>query len=284
MNDLWKRCFIAAALSLALGAAPSRALSTSTQIVYASVEHGIASFDSLTGKKLGFLQTNFGPFGVALDANGDVFAGGGNADPASYRVKEYAPDSDKPIRNIRTEESDAYFAVSAAGELAVAGHDGPACCGNSLEFFEAGQTQPSRLIREKPFTTNYLAYDASGRCWVDGKSQGRAAFGYVAPGASHVTVVALTGTAMGPMTVDAQGNVVIVESGILRAYTPAGKPAYEVHLLGRPATITGIALSSDNTRLYVSNLYEQSEAFHYPSGGRPALYFGTYAGGIAVGN
>jgi hypothetical protein len=103
---------------------------------------GVASFDAGTGRRLGFLRSG-GAFGVALDGAGNLYVGNdGSADPASFVVRVFAPGSTKPMRVIQTRQQLGRFAVSAGGELALAGFGGGDCCANELE-----SSRPARIRR-----------------------------------------------------------------------------------------------------------------------------------------
>jgi hypothetical protein len=278
---------LAAAFVIALGGPARTTGAHGDPIVYASIiDSGIASYDALTGRQLGRLRTH-NAFGVAVDGAQNVYVGVTNADPGSFLVDVYAPGATKPSRRISTGQQYANLAVSSGGELAVSGFGGYACCGNSFDFFEPGQTKPSRTIAPTSTFATYgsVAYDAAGNCWVDGlDANNQPAFGYVAPGATTVTVVPFAGAvSAGLLAVAPDGNIVLAnQGGLVQVYTPAGALTFRWRLMGAPAAIGGIAIAG--SRLFVASGATQLSAYHYPSGRRLEQYFGWYSNGVAVEN
>jgi hypothetical protein len=283
-------CAVTALLAFAIGAAlPSSSFATpalAEQTLFALAPGGVAEYDVATGKAVGFIKRGqlstvaSGPFA-------HVWVGSFSANPASLIVDEYLPQRSRPIRSIATLQEEGHIAVSAQGDLAVAGFGGGACCANRLLLYRYGSTSPTRTIVPGAKGFLYVAWDQRGNCWIDGSSgdvRQPYFFGYVAPNATKIVVVPFAGSPPpGPLTVDASGNIVVATSGGLEAFDATGKLLSQTPLQAMPRAITGIALSADNSTLFVSSTDTLLTTYAYPAGGPPTHAFGWYSQGLAIG-
>jgi hypothetical protein len=256
------------------------------QTLFALAPGGVAEYDVATGKPVGFLKRGQ-LSAVASGPFQHIWVGSASANPASFVVDEYVPQKSRPIRSIATLQEQGSIAISLQGELAVAGRDGGACCSNELLFYKYGSTKPTRIIGPGAKGLAYVTFDQSGNCWVDGSGsdpQHPYFFGYVAPNAYKITVVPFAGSPQpGPLTIDASGNIVVATSGGIEAFDPTGKLLSQTPLQAMPVAITGIALSADNSTLFVSSTDTLLTTYAYPAGGSPTHAFGWYSQGLAIG-
>jgi hypothetical protein len=276
---------IAAALAfVAFG--PTTARSASSEVVYATTYAGVAAYDPFTGQQLGLLTLPSGSqtSGLAVHA-GTIFVGLYNANPDSYEVAEYPAGAKSPARYVAPNQELGNIAVSRAGELAIAGFGGGSCCSTStLTFYAARDTKPNRLFYRNAGSFYYVAYDAAGTCWIEGfNAKNELSFGYVAAGRKKIVAVAFPGAlSAGPIAIDTAGNIVLAgSSGRIQVFSPGGALLDQWTLLGNP-TASGIAVSEDGKRLYVSDSATQIATYRYPSGERPLAFFGTFASDVAV--
>ncbi len=264
----------------------SAASSASREVVYATTSAGVAEYDPFTGQQIGLLPLSDTVLTSGLAVHGGtIFVGEYSANPDPYVVAEFPRGAVSPARYAAPNQEFGKIAVSAKGELAVAGLGGGSCCSTStLTFFAAGETKPNRTFVRNAGSFNYVAYDAAGTCWVEGIDANEdLTFGYVAAGTTKLVTVAFPAArGGGPIAIDASGNIVLAAvSGELQVFSPAGALLARTRLRGT-ATVTGIAVSADGASLYVSNLYSRLSSYRYPGGEIPLAYFGTYANSIAV--
>jgi len=256
------------------------------QTLFALAPGGVAEYSVATGKPVGFIKRGQ-LSAVASGPFQHVWVGSYSATPGSFFVDEYVPQKAKPIRSIATLDEEGHIAVSSRGELAVAGFGGGACCANLLLFYRYGSTIPTRKIGPGMKGFVYVAWDQRGNCWVDGSSgevKHEDFFGYVAPNAAKITVVPFAGSPQpGPLTVDASGNIVVATNGGIEAFDATGKLVSQTPLQAMPRAVTGIALSADNSTLFVSSTDTLLTTYAYPAGGPPTHAFGWYSQGLAIG-
>ena len=262
--------FSALSTALLFGISPlAGSAGSGTPTVYMLEPDGVHAYDAATGKKAGFIVQGHAA-SVAVDAARNVYVGVFSASPLSFVINEFAPGNPKPIRQIAAEQQNAELAVySPTGEVAVAGSEG----GNQpnyLLFFLPGQSRASRVISSWS-EYGYVAYDGAGNCWVDGTSHRKTLFGYVPQGAKTVTTVPLEGSPdVGAFALDAKGNIVAAVGGKLEVFATNGKLLATVPLQGEPSGTVGLAVSPDDSLVYVaSQSYGQVVVYRYPSGGAP---------------
>jgi len=268
---------------------PSAARSASNELIYATTYESVESYDPLTGKKVGSLPLPQGAQTSGLAVNGGtIYVGLFSANPDSYEVAEYPPGATKPARYVAPNQELGNISVSATGELAIAGFGGGSCCSTStLTFYAAGATKPNRSFFRNAGDFEHVAYDAGGTCWIEGyDAKNKVSFGYVAPGSKKIVTVEFPAAlSAGPIAIDASGNIVLAAKlGNVQVFSPAGALLTQWTLLGNPTTVTGIAVSEDGRRLYVSNSYTQLGSYRYPGGEPPLAFFGTYASNIVAAN
>jgi hypothetical protein len=289
-------CLVAGMGSAAVAAAtrPQAPLGTRA-VLYATSPQGVTVFDTVSGNRIATLappaEQGFNGYEkLAVDGAQNIYAGAQFLAKSQFTVKieAYSPHANRPVRELLDGPGFlSALAASASGEVAAVRLD---LITTSIAFYAPGATAPTRTIASTPFDAVFgAAYEPDGTLWMFGysKSASQVIFAYVPPGGTSVTVafsIPPQGNADGTtLAIDAAGNILFEQYGLITAYTATGDVVYTVRLGGRPNKISSVAFSPDHTILYVAQYALQVETYRFPQGGAPIGVFPVYSSSLATG-
>ena len=229
--------------------------------------------------------------GIAVDAANNLWASftfdNGRDFPGKVVVYGYAPGQLHWFTTIAGGCCGSpNIAISNRGEIAEALGFFPPNYAGGVGFIEPGERFVGHYNTALPGVI-YEAYDARGTLWIAGVNEGfQPQFGFIRRGSSRFEEVHCKAqTYVGPVAVDAAGNMLVANERVVRAYDALGNVRYVVALTDAVG-VTSMVLSHDGTKLYVAKLEGTILAYRFPAGGKPTAEY--HVGGapyaIALGS
>jgi serine/threonine-protein kinase len=198
------------------------------------------------------------PYGLYVDTSGNLYV----ANKGNGSVTEYPPAATQPsITYVPKVPLPHFVAVDGAGNIFVTASESPV-----IDEFTPGTTTPAATLNLPGYEGDGLDLDAAGDLFVAYRSVKGGRIAEFAAGSTKAEDLGISIGLPEGLVVDGVGNIIVVDTTntVVDIFPPgATSPSRQIMQTKTPSAV---ALSTTQSRLYITTLRAAVRVLDYPSG------------------